>query len=465
MGGLLLLAVLVAPIASQILIAQNHNEGDDQTVAESYLTRFGYLKPRQNFASAIQGFQAFAGLKQTGKLNRATMKMVKTSRCGNKDVIDEDEDMPRQRVIASRGGRSKRYALQGSRWKTKDLTYKITKYPKGLSKKAVDETIAKAFKVWEDATDLKFTKKNSGKVHIEIRFESGSHGDDDAFDGPGGTLAHAFFPMYGGDVHIDDDENWSVNSTRGVSLLMTAAHEIGHSLGLGHSNVRNSLMAPFYRGYDPNLQLSEDDVRGIQALYGEKTGGTTPRPTTSPPRTRAPSPFDPSIFVRSNSPAQPAPGENWSYHTSVCDLPTPDKSTVALRRPFHICPVKLTCTTCSWRKRREQGALQHRRAGHHGDLEDQGDLRLPGQPVLETHRDLSCPRVSSVNISGLERPSREPGRLLHLDQRENLFLQGVEILALLGLWKTGPRLPQAAGQGFQWDPDQRGRSHGLAGER
>ena len=38
MGGLLLLAVLVAPIASQILIAQNHNEGDDQTVRNLVMT-------------------------------------------------------------------------------------------------------------------------------------------------------------------------------------------------------------------------------------------------------------------------------------------------------------------------------------------------------------------------------------------------------------------------------------------
>lgn len=54
--------------------------------------------------------------------------------------------------------------------------------------------IQRAFNVWSGFTDLTFTPK-SGQVHIEIRFESGEHGDGDPFDGPGGTLAHAYFPV------------------------------------------------------------------------------------------------------------------------------------------------------------------------------------------------------------------------------------------------------------------------------
>ena len=105
----------------------------------------------------------------------------------------------------------------GSRWRVKDLTYKISKYPRILSKSDTDEEVRKAFSVWASVTSLTFTQKKSGPVHIEIRFERGEHGDGDPFDGPGGTLAHAFFPVYGGDAHFDDAEKWTVNTYRGMS--------------------------------------------------------------------------------------------------------------------------------------------------------------------------------------------------------------------------------------------------------
>ena len=65
--------------------------------------------------------------------------------------------------------------------------------------------------MWARASGLSFIRNQYGAVDIEIRFESYYHGDEDSFDGPGGVVAHAFFPEFGGDAHFDNGEDWTVN--------------------------------------------------------------------------------------------------------------------------------------------------------------------------------------------------------------------------------------------------------------
>lgn len=55
----------------------------------------------------------------------------------------------------------------------------------------------------------------------------------------------------------------------GINFLYAVTHELGHSLGLGHSSDPNAVMYPTYEDKDSkDFKLSQDDIKGIQKLYG-----------------------------------------------------------------------------------------------------------------------------------------------------------------------------------------------------
>ena len=131
--------------------------------------------------------------------------------------------------------------------------------------------IRQAFDLWAGQTPLTFTETTDrSQADIVIGWATGEHGDGDPFDGPGDVLAHASFPNpYDGRqvfLHFDDDERWVNSDSQNVDLLTVAAHEIGHTLGLAHSDDPDALMYPSYSG--PHRFLGQDDITGAQSLYG-----------------------------------------------------------------------------------------------------------------------------------------------------------------------------------------------------
>jgi len=174
-----------------------------------------------------------------------------------------------------------------SQWNKLEIEYFFINDTSKLQGESEKDVVRQAFVLWAQDTPLTFTEVfNRAEADILIGWGTGEHGDGDPFDGPGDVLAHASFPNPYNDrqvfLHFDDDERWVNSDSRNVDLLTVAAHEIGHTLGLAHSNDPNALMYPSYSG--PHRFLDDDDIAGAQSLYGV---ASAPQPAPNVPENDA----------------------------------------------------------------------------------------------------------------------------------------------------------------------------------
>ena len=91
----------------------------------------------------------------------------------------------------------------------------------------------RAMQLWSDRTNINFKEISGNQPDIWVKFVTKDRIGQYSFDGPGGSIAHAFHPNYNtdnnlsGDINFDDDEEYTYGSAKGRNFLWIATHEVG----------------------------------------------------------------------------------------------------------------------------------------------------------------------------------------------------------------------------------------------
>ncbi|KAL5722319.1 hypothetical protein ACHQM5_005855 [Ranunculus cassubicifolius] len=249
---------------------------------KQYLKRFGYLDAShannddeydELVESAIKTYQLNYHLNVTGSLDSETLREMMKPRCGVPDIVDGMNTMSsgkkkkqHERRLSLRTTTHFAFFPGSPKWGADQthLTYRFESQIEAVDIGTFRSVAAQAFKRWAQVSQFTFAEAEDGSnSDIVVGFFRST------FDGPGGVLGRSYAPPRGV-CTLDADENWSTNPTNDMQtdLESVTVHELGHILGLGHSQVSEAIMFPTYKEGEIKRDLQDDDKQGIHELYG-----------------------------------------------------------------------------------------------------------------------------------------------------------------------------------------------------
>jgi hypothetical protein len=157
------------------------------------------------------------------------------------------------------------------------LTFSLGPLSSRLDSAQVRSELRRALDEWSRNAAVTFseTSNRSANRNIDILFATGAHGDPFPFQPGSSVLGHSFYPAppnpetLAGDIHINDAYTWSVGGGTQWDVYSVLLHEVGHSLGIGHTDDPGSVMYPYYQRATTLKPIDINSIRQIYAALDE----------------------------------------------------------------------------------------------------------------------------------------------------------------------------------------------------
>lgn len=248
-------------------VGEDHPEFGE---VQNYLRRYAYMKPDgvcahgklcKETSVVLIEFQKFFGVEPTGEFDAPTRSAMSAPRCGMPDPSPLEASVT-------------------GPWKRSDLTFGFgNATSQAVGDDAARTAIRNAFNKWaEVSAPLSFSEvdlDNDPDILVEWRQAA-----DPDHSMVGGVLAHAEFPPETPfnpsasrplPLHFDEEEHtWVIGEVaNGFDIETIALHEVGHCLGILHTNVQDAVMFPRVSSNHILRAPQPDDLVAVRELYPE----------------------------------------------------------------------------------------------------------------------------------------------------------------------------------------------------